>query len=284
LRRVTAFGRQAGVLRLLPLLLLLAGCVQPQVATLPPPLSYPPAARERMIRLALNEWRDWGCAVTGLPASSLAICENPGIPRLESAPENFPRVLAYWRVVPNTEGAISANRGRYLAALRGEATSPALWASPYWSAAFISWVMASAGVDAPEFRPDAAHSAYLDHLDALAAAWPQLAPFLPRDPSTHAPGIGDLVCRDRSRRALAAWADRAAERGQFRPMHCDIVVAAGAGVVEAVGGNVSDSVTLSRWETDGAGRLRPLADRPPAIVIMENRLGRTPPWSSETRS
>lgn len=273
------------MLRLLPLLLLLAGCAaQPQVAALPPPLSYPPAARERMIRLALNEWRDWGCPIAGLPAPSLAPCENPGIPRPESAPENFPRVLAYWRIVPNAEGAIPANRGRYLAALRGEASSPALWASPYWSAAFISWVMASAGVDAPEFKPDAAHSAYLDHLDALAAAWPQLAPFLPHDPSAYAPQIGDLVCRDRSRRPLASWADRALERGQFRPMHCDIVVEVGAGVVEAVGGNVSDSVTLSRWATDGAGRLLPPPDQPPAIVIMENRLGRTPPWSSETRS
>lgn len=272
------------MLRLLPLLLLLAGCAQPQVAAIPPPLSYPPAARERMIRLALNEWRDWGCAITGLPAPSLAACENPGTPRPESAPENFPRVLAYWRIVPNAEGAIPANRGRYLASLRGEATSPALWASPYWSAAFISWVMASAGVDAPEFKPDAAHSAYLDHLDALAAAWPQLAPFLPRDPSAYAPQRGDLVCRDRSRRPLASWADRALERGQFRPMHCDIVVEVGAGVVEAVGGNVSDSVTLSRWESDGAGRLLPLADHPPVVVIFENRLGRTPPWSLETRS
>lgn len=283
---MTAFGRQADVLRLLPLLLLLVGCAaQPQVAAIPPPLSYPPAARERMIRLALNEWRDWGCVINGLPAPSLAPCGNPGSPpRPESAPENFPRVLAYWRIVPNAEGAIPANRGRYFAALRGEATSPALWASPYWSAAFISWVMASAGVDAPEFKPDAAHSAYLDHLDALAAAWPQLAPFLPRDPSAYAPQRGDLVCRDRSRRPLASWADRALERGQFRPMHCDIVVEVGAGVVEAVGGNVSDSVTLSRWEADGAGRLLPLADHPPVVVIFENRLGRTPPWTPETPS
>jgi len=282
---MTAFGRQCGVSRLMPLLLLLAGCaIQPPVAAIPPPLSYPPAARERVIRLALNEWRDWGCVITGLPAPSLATCENPGAPRPESAPENFPRVLAYWRVVPNAEGAIPANRGRYLAALRGEATAPALWASPFWSAAFISWVMASAGVDVPEFKPDAAHSAYLDHLDALAAAWPGLAPFLPRDPSAYAPRPGDLVCRDRSRRPLVAWADRALERGQFRPMHCDIVVEVGAGVVEAVGGNVSDSVTLSRWEADGLGRLLPQADHPPALVVMENRLGRTPPWSLEPRS
>ncbi len=270
-------------MRFLPLLLLMAGCAaQPQVAAIPPPLSYPPAARERMIRLAVNEWRDWGCTIGGLPGPSLAACENPGVARLENAPENFPRVLAYWRAVPNGEGAIPANRGRYIAALRGEATSPGLWAEPYWSAAFISWVMSAAGVDAPEFAPDASHSRYLDHLDTLAAAWPGLAPFLPRDPLAYAPQAGDLVCRDRSRRPLASWSERGRERGQFRPMHCDIVVAAGPGVVEAVGGNVSDSVTLTRLQTDGAGRLVPGEFR--AIVVMENRLGRTPPWSVEPRS
>lgn len=278
-----AFGRQVGVLRLLTLLLLLAGCAaQPRVAAIPPPLSYPPAARERMIRLALAEWRDWGCVLAGLPGPSLASCDRPGIARPESAPENFPRVLAYWRAVPNGEGAIPANRGRYAAVLRGEATSPALWAEPYWSAAFISWVMSAAGVDAPEFAPDAAHARYLDHLDALAAAWPGLAPFLPRDPAVYAPQPGDLVCRDRSRRPLAVWSERARERGQFRPMHCDIVVEAGPGIVEMVGGNVSDSVTLMRLEANAAGRLVPGEFR--AIVIMENRLGRTPPWSMEARS
>ncbi|MDB5413047.1 MAG: hypothetical protein JWR10_1382 [Rubritepida sp.] len=265
------------MLRLMPLLLLLAACaVQPPVAQIAPPLSYPPAARERMIRLALGEWQDWGCAQTGLPGQPVAACESPNTPRPESDPQNFPRVLAYWRAVPNAEGAIPTNRGRYDAALRGQATSPALWAEPYWSAAFISWVIGAAGVDTPEFAPDASHSRYLDHLDVLAAAWPALAPFMPREPALYAPRPGDLVCHDRSRRPLLAWADRAAERGQFRPMHCDIVVAAGPGVVEAVGGNVTDSVTLSRLETDGEGRLLP--KQPPALVIMENRLGRLPPW------
>jgi hypothetical protein len=131
-------------------------------------------------------------------------------------------------------------------------------------------------VDTPEFAPDAAHARYLDHLDRLAEAHPHLAPFLPRDPLEYAPGVGDLVCFDRSRRPLPRWADRAAERGQFRPMHCDIVVGTGPGVVEAVGGNVQDAVTLVRFAADESGRLRP-GERA-FLVVMENRLGRTPPW------
>ena len=113
-----------------------------------------------------------------------------------------------------------------------------------------------------------------------------LAPFLPRAPHLYAPQAGDLVCRDRSGRPLLDWSERAAERGQFRPMHCDIVITASPGVVEAVGGNVSDSVTLSRWATDGEGRLLP--EPAPFLVIMENRLGRTPPFAAhppqDTRS
>jgi hypothetical protein len=268
------------VVRFLPVLILFTGCaLAPPPATVPEPLSYPPAARDRMLRLAAAEWQDWGCVMVGLPGPALSPCTPDAAPRPESAPENFPRVLAYWRAVPQSGEAIPANRARYGRALAGTGGEN-LWAEPFWSAAFISWVIGAAGVDAPEFAPDAAHSRYLDHLDLVAAAWPAQAPFLPQDPAFYAPAPGDLVCRDRSGRPLADWAGRAAERGRFRPMHCDIVIHASPGVVEAVGGNVSDTVALSRWATDGEGRLLP--DPRPFLVIMENRLGRTSPFASPT--
>jgi len=251
--------------------LLPAACAAPPP---PPPLPYPPSAQERLLRLALGEWQEWGCATTGLPGPPLAPCTPGGAAPPENDPANFPRVLAYWRAVPQSDAAIPRNRVLYAQALGGVETP--LWAEPFWSAAFISWLMGAAGVDRPEFAPDAAHARYLDHLDQLATAHPSLAPFLPRDPANHAPAPGDLVCFDRSRRPLASWAGRAAERGQFRPMHCDIVVATGPGVVEAVGGNVTDRVTLARLPADSAGRL--LAEPRPYLVIMENRLGRLPPW------
>ncbi len=261
-------------LALLLLLALLAACAAPP----PPPLSYPPAARERLIRLALAEWQEWGCVTTGLPGPPLAPCTPGAPPRRESELSAFPAVLAYWRAVPpaQAEAAIPRNRALYARALAGEAAEGGLWAEPFWSAAFISWLMMAAGVDAPEFAPDASHARYLDHLDALAAAHPGRAPFLPRNPAAHPPAPGDLVCFDRSAAPLARWADRAAERGRFRPMHCDLVVATGPGVVEAVGGNVRDAVALARFPADAAGRLLP--GTRPFLVVMENRLGRTPPW------
>jgi hypothetical protein len=258
-------------LRAALLLLLLAGCAAAAPAT--PPLSYPPSAAERVVRIATAEWQDWGS-----PEQDAFEASTSGSP--ESDPRNFPRVLAYWRAVPVDYGAIADNRVRYQAALAG--APAAIWAEPFWSAAFISWVFGSAGVDAREFPPNATHALYLDALSADARAFPDRAPFVPRAPEAYAPRPGDLVCRDRSSAPLRHWDQRLAETGAIRPMHCDIVVGAAFGVVRAVGGNVGDAVTLVRFATDETGRLLPApAGRAPVVVIMQNRLGRLPPWGNE---
>ncbi len=256
-------------LRTAPLLLAgaLAACAAPP-PPLEPPLSYPPAARERMQRIALAEWQEWGSQVADAP------------PRAQEADTaNFPRVLAYWRAVPEGTGPIARNRALY------RQGSAALWREPAWSAAFISFVLRGAGVDAREFPPSAAHAFYLDALIADAQRFPASAPFIPHDVAARAPRVGDLVCADRSGAPLASWRDRAGDGGRFRPMHCDIVVRVAPGVVEAVGGNVRDAVTLSRFAADGSGRLLP---RPPGeptwFAVFENRLGRLPPWPPSPQS
>jgi hypothetical protein len=257
-------------MRIFLLLLLLSACAVPGP---PPPLVYPSSARERMVRIALAEWEDWGRLVTE-PG------QRPASTQAESDPANFPRVLAYWRAVPDDEGAIATNRTLYAAALAGAPGGAALWQEPYWSAAFISYVLGAAGVDRREFPPSAAHSDYVDALIRDALAFPATAPFLPRSPAELAPRPGDLLCADRGRTPIRDWRDRIADAGRFRPMHCDIVVATGPGVVEAVGGNVLDSVTRTRFPADIAGYLLPRpAGEPAWFAIFENRLGRLPPWS-----
>jgi hypothetical protein len=261
-------------MRLAPLLLLALGACAGRPVPADPPLSYPPAAAERVLRIALAEWRDWG----GITRDAFvpAPRESP-----ESNPANFPRVLAYWRAVPQDHGAIGTNRRRYAGLLAAApATAAPLWGDPAWSAAFISWVFATAGVDAREFPPSATHALYLDGLIADARAFPGQAPFLPRAPEEHAPAPGDLVCIDRARPPLRHWTERLAETGAIRPMHCDLVVSAAPGVVEAVGGNVLDAVTLTRFPAAPDGRLMPAPEgAPPIILVMESRLGRLPPWS-----
>ncbi|MBE9604165.1 DUF2272 domain-containing protein [Acetobacteraceae bacterium H6797] len=265
-------------------LLALAGCAAPAAPPPSPPLSYPPSARERMLHIVRAEWADWGCIASGLPGAALTPCA--GTPAVEmgheeSRPENFPRVLAYWRAVPDDEGAIRRNRALYAAAIANPAEPQGIWAEPAWSAAFISYVMRNAGVDEREFPSSAAHSFYIDGMLADAARFPNQASFIPHDPGTYAPVPGDLICADRSRHPLSNWRQRLSETGQFRPMHCDIVTATGPGVIEAIGGNVGDAVTLSRFEADSAGTPLPRgAGRPIWVVTFENRLGRLPPWGN----
>lgn len=252
-----------------------------------------------MLRIAVGEWIEWGrqradpVAPGRIGEEAAGGAEPNGA---ESAPVNFPRLVAYWRAVPEDEGAVARNRARYRAALAaagsallpagGDAPPPAEsvrpWAEPPWSAAFISYVMRAAGVDRREFPPSAAHATYIDALIADAEAFPALAPFLPHVPDAYAPRPGDLVCADRSPQPLAHWRDRAAERGRFRPMHCDIVVGAAPGAVEAIGGNVRDAVTLTRFPTDARGVLLPLPPGAPVwFAVFENRLGRLPPWGPD---
>jgi hypothetical protein len=66
------------------------------------------------------------------------------------------------------------------------------------------------------------------------------------------------------------------EPGQFRPMHCDVVVANGGQLVQAIGGNVLDAVVLRRFPADPAGHaLPPPEDKPPFFVVFENRMDLT---------
>jgi hypothetical protein len=237
-----------------------------------PPLSYPPAARERMLRIASAEWEGWGRRehVPGAPAAPWPA---------EVDPANFPRVLAYWRALDDDGGAVARNRQLYAAALSGRPEGEALWREPPWSAAFVSFVLRGAGVDRREFPPNAAHGAYVDALVRDAERFPALAPFVPREPGLYAPRPGDLACADRGPDPITHWRQRAADNGRFRPMHCDIVTETGFGFVLAIGGNVQDAVTRTRFPADAAGYLLPQPPGSPVwFAVFENRLGRLPPW------
>ncbi len=267
-----------------PLLLAAAACaVAPPSPPAEPPLPYPPAARERMLRIAVAEWEEWGRREHVPGAAPAAAAPAP----TESDPSSFPRVLAYWRAVEDGGGAVARNRRLYADALSSDrradgaaaAAGAALWREPAWSAAFVSFVLRAAGVDRREFPPDAAHGAYVDALVRDAERFPALAPFVPREPELHAPRPGDLACADRGPDPITHWRQRAADNGRFRPMHCDIVVGTGPGFVLAVGGNVQDAVARTRFPADVAGRLLPQPPGGPVwFAVFENRLGRLPPW------
>jgi len=91
------------------------------------------------------------------------------------------------------------------------------------------------------------------------------AAFIPRHVNDYAPRVGDLICASR------AGGGTTLENLDRGPGHCDIVVEVRPGEVQAIGGNVRDSVTRSVFPLDANGFLSPIAGRP-FFTVIENRL------------
>jgi len=145
-----------------------------------------------------------------------------------------------------------------------------------WSAVFVSWLVREAGFGAEAFTFSDAHADYARAAFATrvresagsdtvadAGAWtapaPDPAAYRACDLATTAPRPGDLVCNTRARAAgidSFAALDEALQAGGSLPMHCDLVVAVDAPgkELQAIGGNVLQSVTLRRLA------LQPAAD------------------------
>lgn len=132
-----------------------------------------------------------------------------------------------------------------------------------WSAAFISYLMKTAGFSRPEFIFSRRHADYVQAAFTATTeesegriaghAWRAC------DPATTPPRIGDLLCATRGSSAGITRFDalRAVMAGrrldQPLPMHCDIVVHADqvpGGSIEVIGGNVLHSVTMTRMALD----------------------------------
>nr|WP_282572058.1 DUF2272 domain-containing protein [Roseomonas acroporae] len=263
-------------LLLLPALLL--ACASPPSAT--PGTAVPIGGlRGAVLRVSVEEWQAWG----RLTVDGWVPYLPPG---QEAAPENYTRILGYWGAVPDGPGVIAQHRRNY-ASMREELAEAAdlqggrsamgvsisFWGVPFWSAAFISHVMLTAGV--PDFPLSSAHARYIDILLARYLRDPDGAAFVPHDIDEFAPRPGDLLCADRSGNPIQRWQERLAQAGRPRPMHCDVIVANAGGVAEAIGGNVLDAVVKRRFPTDAAGHVlqAPLGE-PAFFVVLEDRLDR----------
>ena len=207
-----------------------------------------PDVRERMVLLARQEWTLFGQPVVVPGANGSARLEFEGAATHEIQPAMLSRVLMYWYAV--TRLPIVGNQGEL---------------EP-WSAAFISWLAKSAGLTPEDFPPTVLHWDYIER--ALQAR--DGARFAAHDPERYAPKAGDLVCISRSN-AVAGFAEL--RRG---PYHCDLVVGVEAGAIEAIGGNVSDAVSLARYEVDERGLLKRRDDQPWVVVIEQRDAHRGP--------
>jgi hypothetical protein len=140
-----------------------------------------------------------------------------------------------------------------------------------WSAAFIAWLAKSAGLSPAEFPRTVRHWTYIERFLRPDAG----ARFVAQDPKERAPSVGDLVCNARDSYGAPGFAQVVTAFSQLKPgpYHCDLVVAVSPGLVEAIGGNVSDVVSLSRLETDASGLLRDIPGRPWVAVLVQRDPG-----------
>jgi len=205
------------------------------------PETSPPTASRKvsMVLIAVQEWARFGKQTITYPLDGPPKLEQLGI-RERDAPE---RINVYWRAVdkPDRSGLDDVA----------------------WSAAFISWVVASAGVPRDLFCPDQRHTIYVERLVARARA--PGAVLIAHRPGDYAPKVGDLVCASRNNGGTTL------DNLNRGPGHCDIVVELRPGEVHTIGGNVQDSVSRSIFPLSAAGLMTPLRGRP-FFAVIENRL------------
>lgn len=202
----------------------------------PPPTA---SAKTSMVLLAVGEWARFGRQVVTYSTAAPPRTEQLGV-KERDAPE---RITDYWRAVDKS--------GR-----SGLTDIP-------WSAAFISWDIASAGVPRNLFCPSQTHTVYVERM--IERARQPGAVLIPHPPASRPPEVGDLICASRNGSGTTL---SNLNRGAG---HCDIVVEIRPHEAHAIGGNVGDSITRSVFPLDGGGFLSPISARP-VFTVIENRL------------
>ncbi len=237
--------------RLLLLLVLLGGCSAPSPpptiaagfqpgadANIPDYAKRPdePFSRTNAIAIAEREWRAFGSPVDDAPPGPDAPVET----RLDRQPGLWQRVGDYWWFSQDATSRQSAWTGRYNEFGTAYGGEP-----PAWSAAFISYIMRSAGAG-DRFPYSPLHSTYIN---AAAQGNPILQA---QAPSAYPPQPGDLICYGR----------QGAQRLRFEDLptrsflgHCDIVVGAQPGLLTVIGGNVAAGVTMKHVPVTDSGML-----------------------------
>ena len=141
-----------------------------------------------------------------------------------------------------------------------------------WSGAFVAWTMAHSGIPASEFPRDGRHGGYLSALYDRQQQRGGRAPFVLHAPNEYSPKPGDLVCTGSSGPTWRHADSRTARRRiDGAASHCDIVTDVRGGYVQAIGGNVKNSVTMSLFPVDSRGRLVPFAGKT-WFMVVEKRV------------
>ena len=227
-------------------------------------MPYEPFSRADAVAIAQQEWRLFGQRVDDDPPNSR---QRPGP---NDDPDRIPgfwqRIGEYWWLGQDANRREAAWTGMHDES--GQEFDDRRDDYYAWSAAFISYVMRTAGAGA-RFPYAPSHYVYIDIGKEMklgrTSGWTVIA----ERPEEYAPVPGDLICFSRERRPVKY--DKLPVR-HFAG-HCDIVVARDNGQISVIGGNVDHAVTMKHVPVTADGRLADCSDcvldaRYPWFVVL----------------
>jgi Uncharacterized protein conserved in bacteria (DUF2272) len=210
-------------------------------------LGTPANVRQRIVEIAVQEWAFFGFPVIDqtAPPPPRPPEQRPRRPPTWLDPAESSRVAStiagYWAATPDGAWILTRQNGLW----RGPAGIGSRWRDP-WSAAFISWVMCSAGLGSrSDFARAIAHHVYIDQAIRSAEAANAATAYVAYDVGVEPIEPGDLLCSSR-RNGYRSIADRKRQLGTAARTHCDIVVLIdrSASRILTIGGNVRGTVGL----------------------------------------
>jgi hypothetical protein len=237
-------------------LLPLAGCGKPQpTRTVDPLVHVPDFARKpfapfsaaEAIAIATREWRAWGQLVDDDPPET-----RPPVPaafKPERMAGMWQRVGEYWWLGQDASRSESAWTGR--TDEFGTVFDAGGDAAFAWSAAFISYVMRTAGAG-PRFPYSPAHATYINAARQMSMGTATNWALSAESALLAAPRPGDLICAGRANARAMVFEDL--PTGNF-PSHCDLVAANDGAALSVIGGNVDDAVVMKHIPLTIDGRI-----------------------------
>jgi hypothetical protein len=227
-------------------------------------LPYEKFSRVQAVAIAEQEWRLFGQRVNDNPPDpNLEAESNVDLQRL---PGFWQRIGEYWWLGQDATRRESAWTGMHDEYGQEFDIQRADYFA--WSAAFISYVMRTAGAG-PRFPYAPSHFVYIDTAKDMklgrTSGWALVAERVDQ----YAPAPGDLICAWRGKRRMTY------ERLPARrfPAHCDIVVHRDTAQISVIGGNVDAAVTMKHVPVTVDGRLSEAGDhvldgRYPWFVVL----------------
>jgi hypothetical protein len=213
---------------------------------------YEAFSRAEAVAIAEQEWHLFGERVDDDPPSAGGFDPAPGDDPAR-VPGHWERIGEYWWLGQDVDRRESAWTGMHDE--NGQMIDERRDDYYAWSAAFISYVMRTAGAGA-RFPYSPSHYSYINISKQMklgsASGWVVVAERI----DDYAPVPGDLICYSRERYKLSY-----ARLPQRRfAGHCDMVVARDKTQISVIGGNVDHAVTMKHVPITVDGRLADSGD------------------------